>query len=136
VRLTVDGRAYSQPLTLRMDPRVTTPAAGIRAQHALALRLHRGIDRAAEGMDRARQLQSAARAAGDEARARALEAVIGGGGRRFGGGGGQPSLAQVSGNLTQLLDIVDGADYAPTAQVRSAANAALQTLDRILIAVK
>ncbi|HEY0776466.1 MAG TPA: hypothetical protein VGD56_00745, partial [Gemmatirosa sp.] len=31
VRLTVDGRRYTQPLTLRLDPRVTTPAADLAA---------------------------------------------------------------------------------------------------------
>jgi len=30
VRLTVNGKTYSQPLTLRIDPRVKTPAAGLQ----------------------------------------------------------------------------------------------------------
>ena len=29
VRLTVNGKSYEQPLTLRLDPRVKTPAAGL-----------------------------------------------------------------------------------------------------------
>jgi hypothetical protein len=35
VRLAVDGRASEQPLTIRMDPRVTTPAVDLAAQYAL-----------------------------------------------------------------------------------------------------
>ncbi|MBK6489731.1 MAG: glycoside hydrolase [Gemmatimonadetes bacterium] len=137
VRLTVDGTRLTQPLTVRMDPRVKTTPAGIQAQHALALRLTAGIDRAADGIARARQLQTAASAAGNDARARALAGVIGGGGRGFGGGGGGAStLTRVSGDLTQLLDIVDGADFAPTSQVRTAAVAALQRLDALLATVK
>jgi hypothetical protein len=137
VRLTVDGTRLTQPLTVRMDPRVKTTPAGIQAQHALALRLTAGIDRAADGIARARQLQTAASAAGNDARARELAGVIGGGGRGFGGGGGGAStLTRVSGDLTQLLDIVDGADFAPTSQVRTAAVAALQRLDALLATVK
>ncbi|MEO6446008.1 MAG: glycoside hydrolase, partial [Gemmatimonadaceae bacterium] len=137
VRLTVDGTAYTQPFTLRMDPRVTTPAADIQAQHALAVRLHQGIDRAAEASDRATALQQAARAAGDEARAAALGAIIGGGGGGFGGGGaGAPSLTRLRGNLTQLLDVVDGADRAPTSQLRRSATELLAQLDALVARVK
>ncbi len=135
VRLTVDGTTYSQPLVVRMDPRVKTAPAGIQAQHALALRLHAGIDKAADGIARARQLQEAARAAGNATRAAELGALVGTGGG-FGGRGGGPSLSRVSGALTQLLDVVDGADYAPTAQVRAAATATLRELEALLGRVK
>ena len=33
VRLTVDGKALTQPLTVKMDPRVKTPLDGIRLQY-------------------------------------------------------------------------------------------------------
>ena len=36
VRLQVDGRELAQPLELVLDPRVTTPAADLALQHALA----------------------------------------------------------------------------------------------------
>jgi hypothetical protein len=36
VKLTVDGRTYTQPLTLRMDPRVSISAAQLRTQYELA----------------------------------------------------------------------------------------------------
>ncbi|HPV74594.1 MAG TPA: hypothetical protein PLX31_06855 [Gemmatimonadaceae bacterium] len=135
VRLTVDGTTYSQPLVVRMDPRVKTAPAGIQAQHALALRLHAGIDKAADGIARARQLQEAARAAGNATRAAELGALVGAAGG-FGGRGGGPSLSRVSGALTQLMDVVDGADYAPTAQVRAAATATLRELEALLGQVK
>jgi len=32
VKLTVDGKSYTQLLTLKMDPRVTTPALGLTQQ--------------------------------------------------------------------------------------------------------
>ncbi len=52
VRLTVDGRVETQPLTIRMDPRVKTPALGIQQQHALAVDLLDGINRAADALER------------------------------------------------------------------------------------
>ncbi|MEP7381260.1 MAG: glycoside hydrolase, partial [Gemmatimonadota bacterium] len=97
VRLTADGATYSQPLVVRMDPRVRTPLAEIQAQHTLAVRLLEGVDKAADGIERARALQRAARTAGNDARVQALEAMIGGGARRFGGGGGTSNLSAVSG---------------------------------------
>ncbi len=131
VRLTVDGTVLTQPLVVRMDPRVRTTPAGIQAQHALALRLYTGINAAADGIARGRELRAAAQQAGNSVRVQALDAVIGGGARRFGGGGGT-NLTAVSGSLTQLLDAVDGADYAPTTQVRAAATATLRSLDSLL----
>lgn len=103
VRLTVDGTVLTQALTLRMDPRVTTPTAGLQAQHALARRLHAGIDRAAEGLDQARQRSASA------------EVVA--------------ALRRASQRLTQLLDIVDSADRAPTTQLQAAARATLAELE-------
>jgi len=40
VRLTVDGKSYTQPLTLRLDPRVKTPAAGLQQLAALTREMY------------------------------------------------------------------------------------------------
>jgi len=40
VRLTVSGKTYSQPLTLRIDPRVKTPAAGLQQLAALTREMY------------------------------------------------------------------------------------------------
>ncbi len=63
VRLTVDGRTFEQPLTLRMDPRVTTGEAGLAEQYTLGRSLAEAMDRshrAAAGTspERVRALQS------------------------------------------------------------------------------
>ena len=44
VTLTVDGKTRSQPLTVRMDPRVKTPPAVLRQQFTLSKRLSDAID--------------------------------------------------------------------------------------------
>jgi photosystem II stability/assembly factor-like uncharacterized protein len=44
VKLTVAGRTYTQPLTLRMDPRVKTPAAALLQQFTLSKRIADALD--------------------------------------------------------------------------------------------
>src|SRR2546421_13073762 len=39
VKLTVNGRTFTHPLTVRMDPRVRMPAIGLQQQFTLATRL-------------------------------------------------------------------------------------------------
>ncbi len=39
VKLTIDGKTYSQPLTIKMDPRVKTPLAGLQEQSRLATKI-------------------------------------------------------------------------------------------------
>ena len=94
VRLTVDGKSYTQPITLRLDPRVTTSAVGsgdavvahprdVRRRPRGARRLHAGA--------RASWPQLGALAGEDVAKfkaqveALAPAAAAGGGGRRGGG---------------------------------------------------
>src|SRR5262249_62336023 len=36
VKLTVDGKSYTQPLTVKMDPRVKTPPLGLQQQFTLS----------------------------------------------------------------------------------------------------
>ena len=39
LKLTVGGESFTQPLTVRMDPRVTTPVAALQQQFAVAMRI-------------------------------------------------------------------------------------------------
>src|SRR5947208_2904377 len=40
VRLTINGKLYTQPLTLRLDPRIKTPAAGLQQLAALTREMY------------------------------------------------------------------------------------------------
>jgi photosystem II stability/assembly factor-like uncharacterized protein len=46
VRLTVEGRVFEQPLVVKMDPRVTTPAAGLERQFALSMQMYEDMAKA------------------------------------------------------------------------------------------
>ena len=56
VRLTVAGQTYTQPLTLRLDPRVRTSAAGLARLAALTRTTYDGARAAHEAYERARAL--------------------------------------------------------------------------------
>ena len=93
VRLTMDGRATTAALRVAMDPRSRMTQAQLDDQYAIARRL-------ADAMDRTHAAALIARKAKATARADALDAAWA--------------------NCSQVLDIVDGVDAAPTAQARQA----------------
>lgn len=42
VKLTVNGKTYTQPLTVKMDPRVKTTPLDLKTQHALSVQMYEG----------------------------------------------------------------------------------------------
>jgi hypothetical protein len=56
VRLTVDGKSYTQPLTLRLDPRVKTPAAALTQVVTLTREMYEGARAAHTAFTEARAL--------------------------------------------------------------------------------
>ncbi len=145
-KLTVDGRTQTQSFEVRMDPRVTTSAAGLRAQFVLASKIAGAMNRSYEALQAARALQGkleqAGRKAGKgaltekiEALARKVEGIAGG--RR-----GGTSLSRVNAELTALLiggeqnGGVEGADVAPTTAQEQAFDELNGQVDRLLAAWK
>jgi hypothetical protein len=133
VKLTVDGESYTQPLTLKMDPRVTTPPAGLAQQFTLSKQLYDGVLAVQKAQDEIRALKDRANAqrgkAPDEralvalqSKLTALEGQSAGG---FGGGrgaaaDGPETFASIAGTLNQLMGLLQGADVTPTTQLVSA----------------
>jgi hypothetical protein len=144
VRLTAGDKTQTQPLTLKMDPRVKTPPEVLARQHALAVGLWDDIARDSVTAAQIRDLRAKigdARGRGDASLAQALStydgqlgalAGQGGGGRRGGGGGGgggapaggrggrgaaaQPSIASTNGELLSALSLLDETDTELTPQ--------------------
>src|SRR3954452_20562328 len=146
VRLTVNGKTYTQPLTVRMDPRVKTTTATLARQFALSKGVYDDIARTRTALDSARALRAAVRdlrgrATGDLTPALdSLDRVTGaleGAGGGFGGGGGgggtgSPTLAGAIGQLGQLYDALQDADVAPTTQLVSAVQSAQRDVPALL----
>jgi photosystem II stability/assembly factor-like uncharacterized protein len=134
-RLTVNGKTYAQPLTVRMDPRVKTPAATLARQFALSKGVYDDINRVRGALDELRMLRANLReirggASGDVTAAvdsidRAA-AALEGGDEGFGGGRGRggSTLAGTIGDLGQLYGALQEADVQPTIQLIAAVQAA------------
>lgn len=138
VKLTVNGRSYSRPLTVKMDPRVKTPAAGLAQQFALSTQLADAIHRDFVALTAVRALRAQLKTLKDrapegavadavaalDAKAAAIEGA-GGGGLGGGGGGrggaGDQSLTRLNGELAGLMGTTDGADATPTTQATTGA---------------
>ncbi|MGH7533053.1 MAG: WD40/YVTN/BNR-like repeat-containing protein, partial [Gemmatimonadales bacterium] len=129
VRLTVAGKAYIQPLTLHLDPRVRTPAAGLAELAALSREMYVEARAAHSDALQARALSEAlGKAAGQDAAALqkevdALAPAAASGGRggfrgrgRRGGGKVAPTLESVSGALLGAAMAMQGADMTPSAE--------------------
>ena len=134
VRLTAGGRTFTQPLTVRMDPRVNDAAEGLAQQFTLSKEMYDGVVvlqnaltqlRGVRGQiaalrGRAQGATAAALAAFDQ-KAAALEGGDGGG-VRF-GGGSLDTLGGASGALSQMMSLLQGADVAPTPAIVAAVKA-------------
>ncbi len=123
VRLTVAGRSYAQPLTLRLDPRVKTPAAGLAQLAALTRQAYDGAAAAHAAYRQARALaavldtlagpEAAAFKAQVESLAPAPRPRARGFFRR--GPAGPPTLESASNAALAAAMAMQGADVAPTA---------------------
>jgi len=119
VKLTAGGVTLSQPLTVRMDPRVKTPIAGLAQQFKLASQVCAMLREDRDALEQLRAMRGRATDKDLVAKLAALEGS--GGGRRGGRGGTGPrSLAQLNGELSQLLAVLDGSDDTPTTQAVAA----------------
>jgi photosystem II stability/assembly factor-like uncharacterized protein len=122
VRLTVEGKSYTQPLTLRMDPRVKTPAVGLQQQFTLSKELYDEILAAQKALGQVRGIRAQAGAAAFAARLTELEGTPGAGGGRGAAPAGPDSFSSVSAALNALMATLQGSDVTPTAQLVAAVN--------------
>ncbi|MCU1311422.1 MAG: hypothetical protein JWO20_2547 [Candidatus Angelobacter sp.] len=136
VVLTANGQNYSQPLTVKMDPRVKTPSAELAQQFKLSEDLYADTRTVSAAMDQVKGLRveikdrqknvPAELAASLTALDQKLQTLGGGeGGRGAGGGrGGDPkTFTALRAALLALMGMVQEADVAPTTgQTEAAAN--------------
>jgi photosystem II stability/assembly factor-like uncharacterized protein len=133
VRLTLDGNTITQPLTVKMDPRVTTPPAELEKQFRLSMQCYEGSNAARTASTKARSLRAQAVAlrakAGELSDAvAALESKLGDLDPATGG----PGLGRTGAELGRLLGIQQGADAVPTVQTETAVEQARADLEKLL----
>jgi len=152
-RLTVGGKTYSQTFTVKMDPRVKTPATVIAQTHAMSVALYDAIARDSAITAEARTIRDRLRAARTSVPSLAdqisalddkIAAIVGqggGGGRRGGGGGGGrgrggaaggPTLASIDGTLLSSMNLLEESDGEPTTQATASVQAARRDFDALV----
>ncbi|HMH85571.1 MAG TPA: hypothetical protein VK529_06480, partial [Gemmatimonadaceae bacterium] len=127
VRLTTNGKSLTQPLTIKMDPRVQITDGGLRLQRDIGVRMNDAISRDFAALSEVRARRTLLRAQREGAKAKevadslvALDSLLANietGARR----GGAVGLVVLNEQLAGILDTVEGADAEPTTQVVAAA---------------
>ena len=126
VKLTADGKTYTQSLEIRMDPRVKTAAEDLKAQFDLDRKIADALNRDYEAVQQIRSLRkqlkalpsgkASAQAASLETKLAALEGDEGGYGTRFLSTPEGRTLARLNTGFNTVLSALDSADAAPTTQ--------------------
>jgi len=132
VRLTVDGKAYTQPFKLTMDPRVKTTPQDLEKQFSLELKLVQALQQANKAVDDIHAAAQAGKISAEDEKKLAGARRSRGEAEPQGGPGQQPAFAAVIGNLAQLIVTIDSADAAPTTQASRAAEKTLAQAQAIL----
>jgi photosystem II stability/assembly factor-like uncharacterized protein len=130
VTLTAGGRQYSQPLMVRMDPRVKSPNAALQQQFDKSMDVYVMLRAVAGDVEQIAGLRKQIDAMKNQAQGEVLTAVnafdqklqalAGTATRRPGAGAEPPSLGQLRTRLSALLTLLQEADDAPTSQAGAA----------------
>ncbi len=131
VRLTMNGQSQTAPLTVKMDPRVKTPALGLEKKFEAETRLASIITQTFQAVQQANSIDAQVKKQSEQLRV-AGEAVqsfqseltaLLGSGMRFGAGDtGEPTLMRANGRASALYGQIWQVDATPTsAQVEATA---------------
>jgi photosystem II stability/assembly factor-like uncharacterized protein len=136
--LTVDGRVYSQSLTVKMDPRVKTPVASLQVQHDLALECYESRKKCMALLEELRRHQQTLRtditSASGKSRetlekklrdATALETSA-----------TEPSLTRLGATFGTLFNQLEETDAVPTTQLVKAVKQAVADFEKLKKAEK
>src|SRR5262249_47374417 len=104
VKLTVDGKTYSQPLTVKMDPRCKTPLAGLTQQFTLSTKVWSAMNESY-----------------------AANAEM----RKLGRENDPSALSKLNGQLSRLLKILQNSAQTPTTQAATAVAELRKSLDAL-----
>jgi photosystem II stability/assembly factor-like uncharacterized protein len=134
VVLTVNDRSYSQPLTVRMDPRVKSSLSALSSQFKLSVALYKQLQSLAPAVDQAgdarkqlkeirQKLDQGTLAAAVDQLDEKIQSVAGGGAPRRPGAGTEPlTLGMMRTRYLALFNVFQEADVAPSTQAAAAVN--------------
>jgi photosystem II stability/assembly factor-like uncharacterized protein len=144
-KLTVGGQSFTQPLTVKMDPRVKASAVDLKAQFDLEIKIVEAMQRDIDALKQVQKLRkklkevpSSAAAnlqtqiAALDKKAEDLEGTPGGYGAQYLSTPAGRGLGRLNSGLATLLGVVDSADAAPTTQAADTFAQVQQALDEQL----
>lgn len=132
-RLTVNGRSYTQPFTLKMDPRVTTSMADLTTQFNLSMICYEGRKQAKAAAADIEAFRSKLKAKGTEdARDQQAAELMGVSRGRRGAGGNANTFGSVESSFAALYSILHETDMPPTSQTVAAVAQTQQQLKALL----
>jgi photosystem II stability/assembly factor-like uncharacterized protein len=151
VKLTANGRSVSQPMTVKIDPRVKTETTGLTQQFNLSFEAYNGMQQTYSEAERLKkfraQIKEATNKVGRGPLAEALNALdkkigaIAGEGRGEAGSPGlpggtidvrEPNLTRLNGGFSSLLEHLQSADLPPTQPMISASTELQKVLAKLL----
>jgi len=130
VKLTVDGKSYTQPLTLKMDPRIRTSEPDLRKQFEMEAGIVEGMNESYEALQQVRSLREQVKERNANAKGALADSLSaldkqaaemeGSSESAFFGlprNGKQPeNFSSLNQHFGSLLTVADSADGAPTTQ--------------------
>jgi len=147
VRLTVDGRVFTQPLTVKMDPRIKTPLADLRKQFEMETGAVEGMNESYEALAQVRSVRSQLKDRGAKAGKGAvadataaldkqtaeLEGAAQSSSYGVPSAGKQPeNFATLNQHFGGILAVADSADTAPTTQATAVFKELEDALDKLV----
>jgi photosystem II stability/assembly factor-like uncharacterized protein len=148
VKLTVDGKSYTQPLTVKMDPRVKTPAADLEKQSVISMQCYEGLQQIRAARAQIRQLRDQLKKARERAGEEDLRTALAAFDRKVTDLEGNlvprgrpgmtrnedapPTLGRLSGELSAVMNLVQGADMTPTTQAIVAFDTSTKALAELM----
>ena len=147
VKLTVHSKSYTQPLTIKMDPRVKTASDDLAQQFALSMQCYEGMRQTHETLGLVKKYRGQLKELRERAKDGPLPesianlddklatlegSAVGRRRRRQPTADSEPHLSTVQADLAKLLEILQGADAKPTTQAVAACESARQTLKGLL----
>jgi photosystem II stability/assembly factor-like uncharacterized protein len=146
VKLTVDGKQFTQPLTVKMDPRIKTSLPDLHAQAALQAGAVTGMNQSYDALSQVQSVRAQLKESVAKAKGKLVEsledldkhcaALAGAATSTFFGtppSGKQPeNFSTLNQHFGQLLGIADSADAAPTIQANKVYNELSSDLNTLL----
>jgi hypothetical protein len=125
VKLIVDGKAFVQQLTVKMDPRVKTSMKDLQTQHDLSVKAYRNRQEILQIVD---EISAAKRIIKNQSLIDSLDKL------QSGTRGSQDAnFGQLNGTFAALHNLLQDSDIPPTAQMISAMRAAEASFQKLFV---